>query len=88
MDAEDSSPDAVERLESVANTARHENDIEVELLALDALARAYAQSGDFPTARQFLERGTALMPRAQHLLDESDRLDRDKAQELVDAASD
>ena len=45
----------------MANTARHENDIEVELLALDALARAYARVRRLPD-------GTTV-PRKRHRAD-------------------
>ena len=70
----DGDPD---RLASVAGTARTAGDVEIEVLALDALAHVRAVRGDADGAREALAGADAAMPGARHLLADGDRVDRD-----------
>jgi thiamine monophosphate kinase len=68
---------------SVLDTAREAGDVEVEVLALEALARARAERGEIGEARAALDLADGLMPSARHLLSDSDRIDRDAALEAL-----
>lgn len=83
MDAEEGVPDASTRLRAVLNDAELRHDPEIEVLALDALARTYAQNHDLSVAQTFLDRADQLMPSAQHLISEADRLDAIHARQLL-----
>lgn len=54
------------------------------MLALDTRARVHAEAGRAATARELLDTAYALSPAARHLLSEPDRLDRDRAETLLD----
>ena len=68
-------------------TAAHDaGDIEVEVLALDTSALGYAKQGRSAEAQTALARADQLMPAALHLLTDADRIDRDRARELLPPA--
>jgi predicted ATPase/DNA-binding SARP family transcriptional activator len=85
MDAEAGAPGSAERLASVLERAGGADDIEVQVLALDALAALRAAAGDVEEARGLLERADGLMPSAGHRLADGDRPDADRARSLVEA---
>ena len=66
---------AVAVLERVLADARQAGDLEVEVLALDALARRSADSGDTAAAAALLGQADALMPTARIRVTDDDRLD-------------
>jgi tetratricopeptide (TPR) repeat protein len=72
----DGDPD---QLTEVVATARETHDVEVEILALDALAQLRVERGDDAEARTILNEADAVMPGARHLLADSDRVDRVRA---------
>ena len=86
LDVEDERPDAQDRITRVLTAAHDAGDIEVEALALDTSALAYAKQGRLSEARNALARADQLMPAALHLLTESDRIDRDQAHQLMKSA--
>jgi tetratricopeptide (TPR) repeat protein len=75
MDAEDGDPDAPTHLRAALDDAQHRHDPEIEVLTLDALALASAQAHDIRAAQTFLESADRLMPSAQHLIGDADRVD-------------
>jgi hypothetical protein len=60
----------------VLATAEREGDVEVEVLALDALAHGYARRGRSEDALATTARADHRMTAAQHLLVPADRIDR------------
>ena len=86
MDAVDGVPGAAARLSSIFETAEAAGDVEVQVLALDALGGLRAQTGDVIEGNALLERADALMAAAGHRLTEGDRLDAHWARTLLDAA--
>ncbi len=62
-------------LRGVLVEARRDEDREAEVLALDALARIAAETGDTDAAAGLLARADQVFERVAHLLDESDRYD-------------
>jgi len=86
MDAEDGVPGAAGRLVSIHEKAEAAGDLEVQVLALDALAGLRADAGDIIDGNELLERADALMAAAGHRLTEGDRLDGHRARALLDAA--
>jgi tetratricopeptide (TPR) repeat protein len=62
-------------LDAVLADARETGDREVQVLALDALARLAANRGDLATARRLLESADDLATGVQHVVDDLDRLD-------------
>ncbi|MEV6490095.1 BTAD domain-containing putative transcriptional regulator, partial [Actinoplanes sp. NPDC051633] len=72
----DADPD---RLTETVTIARETPDVEVEVLALDALARLLAERGDEAGARAALADADAAMSGARHLVSDHDRIDRDGA---------
>jgi predicted ATPase/DNA-binding SARP family transcriptional activator len=87
LDAEAGLPDAVVRLADVLEGAGGTGDVEVQVLALDALAATYARSQELDQASGALARADALMSAAGHRLIEADRLDADRARSLLRSAS-
>lgn len=83
LEADDGSDHAAERLETVLQQARQHGDREVELLALDALARTSATHGDGKAARSLLDAADALLPSVHHLMVEADRVDARAARLLL-----
>ena len=74
--------DATE-LEAVLAQARVDRNVEIQVYALDALARLAAEAGDSRSARSLLTQADRLAPHVAHVLDEDDRLDGTKARELL-----
>ncbi len=74
--------DATE-LEAVLKQARVNNDVEIQVSALDALARLAAEAGDLGSARALLSQADMLAPHVAHVLDEDDRLDSTKVRQLL-----
>ena len=74
-------------LEAVLQEARVTGNVEVQVHALDALARLAASRGDADQARTLLAEADTLAPLVAHLLDEADRYDADQARRSVTAAS-
>lgn len=62
-------------VEVVLDRARTAENREVEVSALDALARLAADHGDAPSAQALLAEADRLAPQIAHLLDDRDRLD-------------
>ena len=85
MDAQSDVPGAAGRLDSILEMAEAVGDVEVQVLALDALAGLRAQAGDSSEANELLVRADALMAAAGHRLTEGDRLDAHRARALLDA---
>jgi hypothetical protein len=83
MDAEEGVGDASTRLLALLDDAERRHDHEIEVLALDALARAHARIADTSAARRFLDRADQSMESAQHLIGEADRLDAIQARRLL-----
>ena len=86
LDAEEGKDDAVQRLVIALEHARGANDHEVEVLALDALARCHAAAGELDQARAFLARADDMIPAAAHLVFDSDRIDARGARGLIEDA--
>jgi predicted ATPase len=86
MDAEDGDTNAATRLRAILEDARRRQDHEIEVLALDALARDCAESRDSSAARGLLETADELMPSVGHLISDADRIDAQHARSLVAAA--
>ena len=87
MDAEDGDDSAEPRLRAVLERARDQHTPDIEIMALDALARSAANANDLTAARQLLDTADNLMPSARHLLGCADRLDADHASNLIAAGS-
>lgn len=85
IDAEAGDPSASARLQTALQDARHRQDQEIEVLALDALARSCAQTHD-SAASELLAQADALMPSVRHLLSDADRIDGQRARSLLTAA--
>lgn len=82
LDADDGAREAADRLTTVAARA-HGQGTEIEVLALDTLARLRVEQGRPIDARQLLARADDLMPALGHLLADADRPDRDQARALL-----
>lgn len=59
------------------------DDVEVQTLALDGLARAAAAEGDGRSAAELLLAADDLSVRVRHVLDPDDRLDAALARDLI-----
>lgn len=70
-------------LEDVLAQALGEENNEVRVLALDALARSAATRGDLVRARDLIGEADALLPNVAHTVDDADRTDRMLALELL-----
>ncbi|MET0997390.1 MAG: BTAD domain-containing putative transcriptional regulator [Marmoricola sp.] len=73
----------VRALEQVLEEAHSTGNAEVQLFALDALARLAARSGDTESARSLLADSDGLAPAVAHVVDESDRYDAAEARALL-----
>jgi hypothetical protein len=73
-------------LREVLEEARDTENLEVQVYALDALARVSADSGDIASARVLLAESDDLAPDVAHVVDASDRLDAAFARELASSA--
>jgi hypothetical protein len=67
----------------VLEEARQHHDLESQTLALDALARAAAATGDQPGAARLLEEADGLHAQVGHSLDDADRVDASAAREAL-----
>jgi predicted ATPase/DNA-binding SARP family transcriptional activator len=76
LDAEDEVPGSSQRLVEILAGAQSTGDAPVEVLALDALSRSAARSGDHAEAQSLGQRADARMPAASHFITELDRVDR------------
>ena len=74
-------------LEAVQQEARTTGNVEVQVQALDALARLAASRGDLEDARNLLGAADTLAPQVAHLLDEADRIDADQVRRSITAAT-
>ena len=75
LDAADGVPGAADGLAGTLDDARHRDDAAVEVLALDALARIAATTGDISAARHLCETADVRMEAASHFMTELDRTD-------------
>ncbi|MGV8910038.1 MAG: BTAD domain-containing putative transcriptional regulator [Propionicimonas sp.] len=75
LDAADQVPGAGERLTSILDDARHNDDADAEVFALDALARLAAVAGDITTARDLCAVADRRMAVAAHFITDLDRTD-------------
>jgi predicted ATPase/DNA-binding SARP family transcriptional activator len=71
------------KLEAALKEAHATGNIEVQVHALDALARLAATQGHLESARSLLNEADKLAPQIVHLLDESDRLDGNEARQRL-----
>jgi predicted ATPase len=85
MDAEDGDSSAEPRLRAVLQQARGQHTPDIEIMAMDALARNAANNHDLDAARDLLSAADDLMPSARHLLGSADRFDADNARTLIAA---
>ncbi len=83
LDVEDEVPGAKERIDHVLTVARDAGDIEVEVLALDTSALGFAKLGRPVEAQTALARADQLTPAALHLLTDADRIDRERARQIL-----
>ena len=87
MDAEDGDPTAEARLRAVLQRAVGQHTPDIEIMAMDALARHAANDHHLAEASGLLDAADDLMPSARHLLGSADRLDADHARTLITAGS-
>ena len=87
MDAEDGDCTAEPRLRAVLRRARGHHTPDIEIMAMDTLARNAANEHDLAAARHLLHAADDLMPSARHLLGSADRLDAAHARNLIAAGS-
>jgi hypothetical protein len=78
--------DDSQALELVLEEARTTHNREVQLFALDALARLAADRGGLDTARSLLTAADELAPKVAHTVDESDRIDATLVRPLLPSA--
>ena len=83
VDAEDGDPEGVARLRAVLAGAELRRDPELQVLALDALARSAAHGLRRGEALDLLDRADRLLPSAHHLLGDADRLDAHRARRML-----
>ena len=83
MDIEDPDAGAKQRLVTILDQARREDDAHVEVFALDALARIAAEAGDLVTARDLCGVADRRMPAADHFITDLDRTDAHAVRQLA-----
>ncbi len=83
LDADRADAMASQRLASVLAKAREGRNLEVELLTLDALALHAARTGRREAAAATLEAAERLVPAADHLVTDGDRVDARVARPLL-----
>lgn len=88
MDAEDGDNSADARLRQVIQHARGQHTPDIEIMAMDALARHAAKEHHLAEASVLLDAADDLMPSARHLLGSADRLDAGHARTLIAAGLD
>ena len=74
---------ADDRLETILRDARRHDDTQVEVLALDALARAATEVGNLATARDLIAAADRRMDAAAHLITNTDRSDARAVRQLI-----
>jgi len=67
----------------VLEDAQTRDDVEIEVLALDGLARCHAVANDHDAARDLFDAADQLLPSAQHLINDADRIDAHHARALT-----
>jgi tetratricopeptide (TPR) repeat protein len=87
MDAEDGDASAEPRLRAVLRDAAGQHTPDIEIMAMDSLARLAADHHDLAEATGLLDAADDLMRSARHLLGSADRLDADHARTLIAAGS-
>ncbi|MDX6728260.1 MAG: hypothetical protein QOK49_3065 [Baekduia sp.] len=75
LDAEEHVPGADQRLVTILDGARSNDDAPVEVFALDALARIAHEAGDVGTAGELCQAADRRMESASHFITERDRTD-------------
>jgi predicted ATPase len=83
LDAAERNPEAGERLAAILDDARRNDDTNVEVFALDALARIAAEGGDTVTAHDLCQVADHRMECASHFITERDRVDARRVRQLV-----
>jgi predicted ATPase len=83
MDATDRIPGAENRLVSILDDARLNDDAHVEVFALDALARIAAEAGDIPTAQDLCQKADQRMHAASGFITDLDRADARVARQFA-----
>ena len=83
MDAADAIPGAANVSSAILDAARLGDEAHVEVLALDALARAAAAAGDMETAQHLSESADLRMEAASHVITELDRADAHKITQVA-----
>jgi tetratricopeptide (TPR) repeat protein len=83
MDAADRIPGAENRLVSILDDARLNDDAHVEVFALDALARIAAEAGDIPTAQDLCQKADRRMDAASGFITDLDRADARAARQFA-----
>ncbi len=74
---------STQRLATLLDSARTDSNVEIQVLCLDALARASARAGDGATAQRFLAEADELAPSATHRVASVDRIDAAVARALL-----
>ena len=87
LDADDGAPQADQRLTAVIATARRAHDVEIEVLALDTLARIHAEQGRTSDAWALLDTADRIMPAVHDLITDKGRIGRDRARSLLEGMS-
>jgi predicted ATPase/DNA-binding SARP family transcriptional activator len=83
LDAGDQVSGAEQRLQTILDEARLNDDAPVEVLALDALARIAADGDDMATARDLCAAANARMEAASHFITELDRTDAHSVRQIA-----
>ena len=83
MDAADRQPGAEGRLVTSLDEARLNAHADVEVFALDALARIAADAGDIATARSLCETADRRMDAATHFITDLDRTDAHRVRQIA-----
>jgi predicted ATPase/DNA-binding SARP family transcriptional activator len=83
MDAAEGNPGGGQRLETLLESARIDDDATVEVFALDALARLAVVGGDVPRGRELCEAADRRMEAASHFITEFDRTDAHWVRQVV-----
>jgi len=83
LDAENRVSGAEQRLVSLLDDARRDDDAAVEVFALDALARIAAEGGDIATARDLCEAADRRMEPASHFITDLDRTDARSVKQIA-----
>jgi hypothetical protein len=80
-------PGAPEHLAAILNTARTDDDRDVQVIALDALARSEGRCGRLAVALDLLNQADEVMHSSGHRIVEHDRIDARRVRAMLDAGS-